>query len=308
MIISTGMRTDIPAFYAQWLLNRVLEGYVYVRNPYSEHQVTRYSLDPKVVDCICFCTKNPAPLLPNLVELDKFRQFWFVTITPYDKTIEPNVPDKGKVIEAFRELSRKIGVNAVNWRYDPVFFGAGYDLDRHIAEFEKIARALKGYTTSCVLSFLDMYDKVLRNAPGIRPPTIGEQKELAKRLSAIAQENGITIRACCEGTHLGEFGIDTSGCQTREIIERAIGQKLNVPKEKNARPKCDCLLGHDIGAYNTCGHLCKYCYANADKQAVLDNIKKHDPTSPFLIGNIEEGDRITDAKQQSYIDRQLSLF
>ncbi len=308
MIISTGMRTDIPAFYTPWLLNRIRAGFVYVRNPYNPHQVTKYLLDPKVVDCLCFCTKNPMPLLPHLDELNAFRQFWFVTITPYGKDIEPHVPDKAQVIEAFKTISQRVGVNAIGWRYDPVFYGNGFDLDRHVREFTKIAKALKGYTNACVLSFLDMYEKVKRNAPNIVPPTKAEQIELGKALVKIAQENGMTLRTCCEGTHLSAFGIDIAGCQTQAVIERALGVKLNPPKKPNARTICNCLLGQDIGAYNTCGHLCQYCYANMDKVAVINNLKRHNPQSPFLIGELEADDKITTAKQVSYIDWQISLL
>ena len=302
------MRTDIPAFYAKWFLNRIRAGFVYVRNPYYQNQVTKYVLDPKVVDCICFCTKNPIPILPFLDELNSYRQFWFVTITPYGKDIEPNVPDQAKVIVAFKSISKRVGINAISWRYDPVFYGNGFNLQRHIQEFEKIAKELKGFTNACVLSFLDLYGKVERNAPGIVPPTKEEQIELGKALSQIAKENGMIIRTCCEGTHLAEFGIDVSGCQTKTVIERAIGVPLNPSKRKNARVICDCLLGQDIGAYNTCGHLCKYCYANMDQQMVINNMKKHNPDSPFLIGNQQKGDKITEAKQESYINLQTNLF
>lgn len=308
MIISTGMRTDIPAFYSKWLINRIKAGFVYVRNPYVLHQVTRYELNPQVVDCLCFCTKNPLPILPYLNEIDPFRQFWFVTITPYGKDIERNVPAKEKVIEAFKELSRRVGINGINWRYDPVFYGCGFDLQRHIQEFEKIAKALKGYTDTCVISFLDLYEKVKKNAPGIYPPTIEEQKELGKAFATIAAKQGIQLRTCCEGTHLLECGIDTSGCQTTEIIEKAIQVPLNTPKRKNARAICPCLLGQDIGAYNTCGHLCSYCYANMDEQIVMNNRKRHDPNSPFLIGNVQKDDKITQARQESYISFQTRLF
>ena len=308
MIILTGMRTDIPAFYSQWFLNRVKQGFVCVRNPYNEHQVTKYILDPKVVDCICFCTKNPAPMLPHLNELKDYKQFWYVTITPYDKTIEPNVPDKSQVIQSFIELSKKVGKNAVGWRYDPVFFGGGFDLEKHVQCFESIAQALKDYTNFCVLSFLDLYDKVRKNAPNIRPPSFDEQLELAKRFVQIAKDNNLTIRTCCEGKHLARFGVDVNGCQTKEIIEQAIGLHLNPPKQKNVRRVCNCLLGQDIGAYNTCLHMCKYCYANMDKQTVLQNVKKHDPNSPFLVGNLMPEDKITEAKQNSYVDNQTTMF
>ena len=101
MIIQTGMRTDIPAFYSKWFLNRIKEGYVCVRNPYNPKQVTKYSLLPEVVDLIAFCTKKPLPMLLFLDELKPYGQYWFVTITPYGRDIEPNVPDKETVMEGF---------------------------------------------------------------------------------------------------------------------------------------------------------------------------------------------------------------
>lgn len=97
---------------------------------------------------------------------------------------------------------------------------------------------------------------------------------------------------------------------SQEIVEKAISNKLNAPKTNKKREGCTCLLGNDIGAYNTCMHLCKYCYANANTGLVKENIKKHIPTSPFLIGEEETGDKITEAKQQSWIkiDNQISLM
>ena len=308
MIISTGMRTDIPAFYPQWLINRIKAGFVYVRNPYYPNQVTKYSLDPKVVDCLCFCTKNPLPLLPYLDELNNYRQFWFVTITPYGQDYEPHVPDKNAVIAGFKQIAKRVGSNGIGWRYDPIFISEHYPLSRHIAEFTRLCQELRGYTNSCVISFLDMYEKVKRNAPDIRPLTMDEQLIIGKEFAKIAHSNGITIRTCCEGTHLAQFGIDVSGCQTQTVIEKAIGVPLTPPKRKNARAICHCLLGQDIGAYNTCGHLCKYCYANSDKQMVLANMRQHDPNSPFLIGNSQPGDKVTVAKQVSFINLQTSVF
>ncbi len=112
VIINTGMRTDIPACYSDWFFRRIREKYVLVRNPYYPQQVTRYRLTPDVVDCLAFCTKNPEPMLGRLDEISVFPQFWFVTITPYGKEIEPQVPDKRKVTgilpRAFRK-GRKTG-------------------------------------------------------------------------------------------------------------------------------------------------------------------------------------------------------
>ena len=301
MIINTGCRTDIPAFYSKWLINRIREGYVLVRNPYNPNQVTRYNLSPDVVDCLAFCTKNPEPMLKYLDEIDKYKQYWFVTITPYGKDIEPNVPNKEKVIESFKKLSKHIGVNSIGWRYDPIFIGNNFDVNKHIYYFEKIAKELKNYTHNCTISFLDLYEKVKRNAPEIKPPNHEEQIQIAKVFSKISKENNMVIHSCCEKTYLSQYGLKCNGCMSKEIVEKAIGCNLNPPNSrKNLRESCNCLMGNDIGAYNTCGHLCKYCYANANKGFVIENMKKHNDNSPFLIGGSEEGDKITVAKQKSW--------
>ena len=310
MIINTGCRTDIPAFYSKWFMNRIREGYVLVRNPYYPNQVTKYNLSPDVVDCLAFCTKNPEPMLEYLNELDKYKQYWFVTITPYGNDIEPNVPNKKRVIESFKKLSEHIGVDSIGWRYDPIFIGDGFDVNKHIESFEKMAKELKNYTYNCTISFLDLYEKVKRNAPDIKPPTKEEQIEIAKAFYKIGKENNMTIHSCCEKTYLSEYGLKCNGCMSQEIIEQAVKEKLNPPKRKNIRQDCNCLMGNDIGAYNTCGHLCKYCYANANKGLVIENMKKHNENSPFLIGFNEEGDKITEAKQKSWIieNSQISFI
>ena len=143
MIIQTGMRTDIPAFYSEWFANRIKEGYVMVRNPYQPLQVTRYSLNPEVVDLIGFCTKNPAPMLKYMDILKPYGMYWYVTITPYGKEIEPRVPEKGKVIESFQKLSEIVGRDSMGWRYDPIFLNSRYTPEYHLKKFEKMAAALE---------------------------------------------------------------------------------------------------------------------------------------------------------------------
>ena len=224
-------------------------------------------------------------------ELDKYKQFWFVTITPYGKDIEPNVPDKKQVISDFKKLSEHLGTNTVAIRYDPIFINDKFDVSMHIKCFERLLNELKGYTEDCTISFLDMYEKVKRNAPNLRPPTTEEQIEIAKAFSKIGKENNITIHACCEKEYLKDYGLDITGCMSQEIVEKAIQNKLNAPKNNSKRMQCNCLMGNDIGAYNTCMHLCKYCYANANQVLVKENVKNHNPDSPFLIGELEKEDK-----------------
>jgi len=308
MIINTGQRTDIPAFYAEWLANRLREGVVCVRNPYNPSQVSRYRLDPTVVDVIGFCTKDPTPMFPYMDLLKNYGQYWFVTITPYGRDMEPNVPDKHRLLEDFKRLSEQVGVNAISWRYDPILLSERYTTAYHLRAFETMASALEGYTQTAVISFIDLYPKVRRNFPEAREVRAEERIRLGKALIEIASTHGMIVKPCAEGDELAPYGADCGGCMRLGDYEKAIGKKLSAPKRKGTRAGCACYLACDIGAYNTCKHLCKYCYANAEPTRVLTQSRLHDPRSPFLIGNYRDGDVIHDVPQRSWIDPQQKLF
>lgn len=308
MILNTGSRTDIPAFYSDWFYNRIQEGYCLVRNPYYPEQVTKYVLSPQVIDAIVFCTKNPQPMLDRLSLLSQYCTFWLVTITPYEQDIEPCVPRWSKVIDNFRYLSRQVGVDRMSWRYDPIFISQKYSVSYHIERFEQMAEDLQGYTRQCVVSFIDLYEKTKRNFPQARRVTAAQQEQLIEAFSKIAAAKGMQIHLCCEDRALTRANVDADGCLSQTVLERAIGSALHVPKKKMARDACSCLLGADIGMYNTCGHGCLYCYANYDNESVRVNRKLHDPASPLLIGHLHETDIIKEAEQKLWQDGQLSFF
>lgn len=308
MILNTGSRTDIPAYYSDWFYNRIQAGYVLVRNPYYPTQITKYLLSPEVIDVMVFCTKNPLPMLDRLSLLNDFDTFWFVTITPYGRDIEPYVPPREEVIHSFSRLSAAVGSRRMSWRYDPVFITDRYSVEYHIEQFGSMSKALSGYTDQCVVSFIDLYEKTRRNFPGIRSVTASEQERLTAVFSQIAKEHGMQIHLCCENAGLVRENVDADGCMSKAVLEKALGCRLNVPKKKMARNECSCLLGSDIGAYNTCGHGCLYCYANYDRETVAQNRRLHDAASPLLIGAVTENDVIKTAEQKSWRDGQLDIF
>lgn len=309
MILNTGNRTDIPAFYSTWLRNRIREGYACVRNPYYPEQILRYKISPDVVDLIAFCTKNPSPMIPYMDELSAFRQFWFVTITPYGKDIEPGVPDKTEVMDAFRALSTIVGARCIGWRYDPVFISDKYTVQYHLDAFEKMCAYLAGYTHRVVFSFIDLYEKTKKNFPEARRVSAGDRRVIGSAFSEIAKTYDMKLYTCLEGSDMAPYGIDTDGCMTKQVLEEVMGEELIVPAAAaSAREGCRCILGNDIGAYNTCRHFCKYCYANYNRQAVLDNSAGHDPASPLLIGTPQPGDIIKNVRQIRYRTGQLKLF
>ena len=307
MIIQTGNRTDIPAFYAEWFVNRLREGFVLVRNPFNPRSITRYTLDPSVVDLIVFCTKNPEPMLQYKDLLRPYRQYWFVTITPYGKNIEPNVPDKSAVMETFRKLSSIVGPDNICWRYDPVLIDAEWTLKRHVESFRMMCKTLAGTTKTAVISFIDLYEKVKRNFPEAKTVPFQTQFTLTTAFVEIGKEYGMVIRPCGESQAFSVLGADCSGCMTQRVFEAAVGQNLILPANPNNRKECACYITGDIGAYNTCGHFCRYCYANADRRAVMEAMKQHDPKSPLLTGHVHPSDQISQPKQVSWIDPQMIL-
>lgn len=310
MILSASRRTDIPSYYSDWFFNRIKEGFVYVRNPINSHQVSKIVLTPEVVDCIVFWTKNPKLMLKRLDELKEYNYYFQFTLTGYGRDIESNISHKKEeMIPVFQELSERIGAEKVIWRYDPILFTDKYTTEYHLKAFEQIAVTLKGYTEKCVISFVDEYTKTKRNMEAIgvfelKPPQL---QTFAKKIAEIAKSNGMKIASCAESIDLEACGITRNSCIDKELIERIIGCRLNVNKDKNQRPTCGCVESVDIGTYNTCKNGCKYCYANYSAESVLKNCSKYDPQSPILCGVLDKNDKITERKIISQKENQLQL-
>ena len=320
-IISASRRTDIPAFYSRWFLNRLEAGYCHWRNPYGG-QVTRVSLAPDDVLAIVFWTRNPRPLLSHLAELrGRDYPFYFhVTINGYPRTIESHNPPVDAATATFRSISKVVGPTAVHWRYDPIVLSDATPLEEHIARFDRISAALAGYTERCYFSFVDMYGKTARNLARVErehgltitQPDLAEQRELVRELQRIASARGITLYACCEADLVGEgardvheetigMPVQSSACidtdtiralllrdampgsgRGRELAERRL-DALDRQRAAPTRQDCGCVQVTDIGAYDTCAFGCTYCYATNSRAVAHRNMQGHDPTDSILL-------------------------
>lgn len=311
MILSVSRRTDIPNYYSEWFFNRLKDEFLYVRNPMNFHQISEIKISPDVVDCIVFWTKNPLPMMERLDELEAYNYYFQFTLTGYGNDVERNLPNKKtSVIPIFQELSNKIGKEKVVWRYDPIFFSNRYNVQYHLKAFRSIAEALSGYTEKCVISFLDIYPKNKKNMDNLLSYDLSdsELREFAKELSNIAKENHIKIGSCAEKVDLDEYGIIHNSCIDKELIEKIIGCKLKINKDKNQRIECGCVESVEVGTYNTCKNGCVYCYANYSAKSVESNFQKYDPLSPLLCGHIEKDDKISTRKVVSLKETQISIF
>ena len=262
-----------------WFVNRWNEGYFDVRNPFNPKLVSRIYVSD--IDMIVFCAKNPLPLLDTIHQFSVPIQLQ-VTITGYFEDIEPNVPDKKQVIECIKKLSTYLGKENVCVRYDPILLNSKYDADYHIRAFNKLCTMLKGYVSKMIVSFVDDYKNVRDNHLDYHEPSNEEYLKLKEAF----EKNDIKVVSCMENKY--QIGDETDCCVS---IKYAFERTGKLFKEWKARD-CHCVEMADIGAYNSCLHGCKYCYANFDSKQISKNHMLHDPKSSLLIGQLSLDDQI----------------
>lgn len=134
-IISVSRRTDIPAFYGDWFMHRLKEGFVGVVSPFSGKRYI-VSLRPEDVICFVFWSKNFSPFIENLKLIDglDYKFYFNYTVTPLPRVLENNV-EKQSAIDTLKRLSRMYSPRHINWRFDPIVLSGTYDRDFYISAF-----------------------------------------------------------------------------------------------------------------------------------------------------------------------------
>ncbi|MDP4228704.1 MAG: DUF1848 domain-containing protein, partial [Bacteroidota bacterium] len=291
VIISASRSTDIPAFYPEWLVQRLKEGYVRWRNPFNGSYQNVFFDQARL---IVFWSKNPRPVFPFLDEIaEKIPNYYFqFTLNDYEKEkLEPFVPGLQSRRDTFMELSKKIGKEKVIWRFDPLVLTEQTGVEELLRKVEKIGNQLKGYTEKLVFSFADInrYKKVQKNLQVNRIPyrefTEKDMAEFACGLQQLNKSWDFELATCAEKIDLEQFGILHNKCIDDDLMIRLFpydkklmdflgvtaGDLFNSSshllksrniKDKGQRKYCRCVQSKDIGSYNTCPHSCLYCYAN----------------------------------------------
>ena len=341
LILSASRETDIPAFYSDWFVSRLREGWCEWKNTYSG-TIHKVSFDKTRM--IVFWSKNPKPMLERLDEIEAlgFRQYYFqFTLNDYVREgLEPNVPPVAERIDSFKRLADRIGKERVIWRFDPLMLGCadtclqhdgegavatladarervppaiGISINSLLERIGNIGRQLKGYTEKLVFSFIDIgaYKKVQRNLEGlgVREFSSEEQRRFAQGLAELNKELGLELATCGEEADLSAYGVRHNKCVDDELMMRLfhndtalmdfIGAEEMLDgwhiekskKDKGQRKACGCIVSKDIGAYNTCPHLCRYCYANASPEQALANWRRHKarPMAETIMPILGEG-------------------
>ena len=307
VIVSASRSTDIPAFYADWFMERLKAGYVKWYNPFNG--VPLY-VGFKNARLIVFWSKNPSPMLANLDELDKIcpNYYFQYTLNDYDEEkIEPRVPKVDDRIATFKALSDRLGRDRVVWRFDPLILTDTLTVPKLLEKIERIGDRIAPYTSRIVFSFIDIaaYKKVAANMArgGVqaREFTPDEMEEMAAGIGKLVKGWGMSAGTCGEIKDLDKYGIEHNRCVDDRLImkcfnqDRAlmefIGARYVEPdmftnpsggwvldeyrKDTGQRKACGCIMSKDIGEYNTCPHLCHYCYANTSNATAMANWNRH---------------------------------
>jgi hypothetical protein len=293
-IISASRRTDIPKFYTKWFLERVREGKVAYRNPFSGH-LYEISLHPEDVRAIVFWSKDFRPLERYLEELDRrgLRYYFQFTITGLPRIFEERVPDPEIAVATAKRLAARTSPGQVQWRFDPIVLSDRTQAEATVARFARLAHAMEGVTGRCYISFMARYAKVTRNLASVegehrvrfREADLGEKRALAARLAAIAARHGIAVVSCCNDALIHEgpgFRVGKGRCVDGELIDALFPERAATSRPGPTREQCGCVASRDIGAYDTCPHGCFYCYANASKERARDRCRSHDPHAMIL--------------------------
>lgn len=308
IIISASRSTDIPAFHSEWFMNRLRAGYVKWINPFNQQKMT---VSFKNARLIVFWTKNPKPIIKHLKEIDQknINYYFTYTLNDYEREgFEPNIPSFKDRIETFKELSKMIGKDKVIWRFDPIIKTNKMPIESILKKIKRVGDKIHKYTEKLVISFADIniYNKVQSNLAkrGIISSelTVAEIEKLAKGIQELNKDWGLVIATCAEKSDLKKYGIEHNKCVDDELMIRLFkGDKALMDylgyeedlfstkvvrkylKDKGQRKECGCIISKDIGQYNTCGHLCVYCYANHSEALVKNNLRKRNPNSETIV-------------------------
>jgi len=296
VIISASRRTDIPAFYADWFMNRVKAGFCNVPNPFNRNQVSRISLNPDNVDIIAFWTRHPRPLFSHLDRLDSlgYRYYFQFTILNNPRFLDARGPSLRVSIHSFQKLARLIGADRLIWRYDPIIFTKFTGARYHNENYRKIAEMLNGYTHRSVISFVDIYRKNKKRLQKLEAddrPVINYSGKTSRRFDEMmhaivdaAGSNGMSIQSCAEKVDLSAYGIRPGKCIDSQYIGEQFGIQVGEVKDPGQRELCGCVASRDIGMYNSCRFGCQYCYATNSYALARKNSQMHQLSSPSLLG------------------------
>ena len=306
-IISASRRTDIPAFYANWFMNRVRAGWCAVPSPYNSKILRYVPLDLHHVSGIVFWTKNPRPMLAHLEELESrgYRYYFLYSLNAYGSPLEPRLPPVEHRIGTFLHLARVLGPDRVIWRYDPIVISSRYSAEFHVQRFGALADRLAQSTHRVILSLVDLYGKTERRLDALErhgetrfsrdPVNHPDTQDMMHSIAVLARSHGLEVTTCAEKHDFTSVGIGKGKCVDEGVFNRTWSMGLRYRKDPGQRADCLCTASIDVGVNDTCLLGCEYCYATRSVSIAEERHKRHDPSQPALWA--PQGARLRGAPQ-----------
>ena len=272
-VISASRRTDIPAFYLNWFIKAIRQGWVEVANPFFPKNVRRVDLTPEQVSWIVFWSRNYGPFLRKRFFFEAYQLFFHFTI------LSPSVLEKRpmKLSEQLNQLEQLVkfyGPERIIWRYDPLVFWLENETlhtNYQPGEFKYLAKTIGDLgVTRCYTSLVYPYSKfksrLAQKFPEFQllPQPHPEALKVVKEMVAVAKDAGIDVYACCTDALLVIEGVKKGHCIDGHLLNQLHPEgKVSVAKAPT-RPQCGCTRSIDIGDYRKqpCYIGCIYCYAN----------------------------------------------
>jgi hypothetical protein len=286
IVISASRRTDIPAFYMNWFMERIRLGFFETPNPYNG-RIYRIQAAADRVHSIVFWSKNFGPFIRSeageTLTRQGYRLYFQFTVNSRAPLLEPGIPSLQQRLEQLEYLCRHFNPATVAWRFDPICFyrNRNNELMDNLHDFTWVARtAARMGIRRCITSFMDHYPKIRqRNRQNsevqwIDPP-LETRVQVLTKLGTILENCGMALEICCEPQVLAQLGKNAnagpSSCISGPLLAELFGGSPCLKKDAGQRVKacCRCTRSRDIGSYrhHPCRHGCLYCYASPAKNA-----------------------------------------
>lgn len=280
-IISASRRTDIPAFYWDWMQEQLKNGYVDVPNPLYPEKVSHVSLVPEDIHSIVLWSKDMSNVLRKPGLIDNYNLYFQYTITGYSKLLEPHSPSYEQSIETLAEMMKKYKAEQFNIRFDPIIISVTGENNpdmknpenARLKMFERLCNdlhRLKMDNCRVTTSIMSVYGHVGDNMDKVgcmfKEMTPQQEIEFMAKLAKIASNWGRDIYMCANDrfVNAGIDNIKKGHCIDGDILQQLFG-KCTHAKDSSQREECGCIKSRDIGSYkHECFFKCAYCYARKD--------------------------------------------
>ena len=272
-VISASRRTDIPAFYLDWFIDKIQKGFIETINPFNPKQIRRVSLSPRDVQWIVFWSRDYRRFLNKRAAFKNFNLFFHFTILPKSDFEKAGI-NVSSAIEQIKQLSGLYNADRIIWRYDPLVYwieNNRLQSNHHIEKFEELCFKISNAGLKrCYFSFVHPYKKFTERMRDKFPdreivnPEGEEKIKILHEMQKTAKKYNIQLYACSNSDLLTIPGIEKGHCIDGTLLNKLSDRKIVSEAKAPSRPDCGCTKSIDIGNYtqHPCHFGCIYCYAN----------------------------------------------